>query len=205
MLGSLSPEELASLHNPKVSAAKNECLHGAPRATDSVVMSCFALQEQLEFVRSCSDAAVRLQTFLSRNTRHATASVHKVLLSMATDAALEEDFHNARKFAIAAGCLRSFLEAGAVTVSNELRDLERSDWHIKRYLALECKCRCFSARFAASCAQPGCTARHGVDGVSLHACSACTITFYCGAAHQEAHWAEHKTQCKKKGGSAPTA
>ena len=28
-------------------------------------------------------------------------------------------------------------------------------------------------------------------------CSACYISFYCGAEHQKEHWKEHKLSCKK--------
>ncbi len=196
-----NPALREALRNPDVAAYKDNCLHGAPGATDAIVKACIALESAVAPARTGDEAVALLGPFVCNNPRSATDTVRKVLLSMATDAALAEDWANCRHFVLAAVCLRTYLETGAVTASDDLRDIERSNWHLKRYLALQCSCRCFTPRFAASCAHPGCGARHEVGGVTLRFCSKCRITYYCSAEHQAAHWAEHKTQCKAKASS----
>jgi hypothetical protein len=47
------------------------------------------------------------------------------------------------------------------------------------------------------CAFPGCDVCEEWESATMKKCGRCKAVYYCGAAHQQAHWPEHKRDCKK--------
>jgi hypothetical protein len=194
----------ASLQNLDVPQRKDACLHGAPKSTDAIVRTCSAFIQPVADAPSAEVELARADAWLRAHPRPEVPldTLRRVLLCMATDAMLAEDVAVARQLARAALAVQSFQVSGCVQLTDELRDLQRSDWHVRRLLALSCDCQCFGVRHAATCALPGCDARHEVGGVRLLACASCRLTWYCSKTHQQEHWRAHKRDCKRATGGA---
>ena len=133
---------------------------------------------------------------------------------MAADAALCADESRLRFFLTLACLVETYATEGCslpavgptqlmshdcIRPSAELTQaLSGGAWEARRLLHHRLPCACFGAAYAATCALPGCGARHEPYAErKLQRCSQCKLTFYCGAAHSKEHWREHRKTCRK--------
>lgn len=183
--------------NSSISQAKDECLHGAPRATTAITSSLLAMYSALEGYETADETIACLDAHCRANTRGCLETLRLATLSIATDMALAEDWPSTRRHCRYAEAITCFLANGVAVATPDNADFERSPWHLKRYLALNCPCRCFSRKYSVECSNPGCNARRG-GGVTMRACSACLVSYYCSVECSAAHWPVHKQQCKRE-------
>lgn len=200
--------------NPNISQKKDSCLHGAPPPRADVVTEL----HKFVMAMNCTPAAAATERGAPTTTSTAEFlaaldlmaerpalpwdAFRAILLSNATDAALANDLAPARMFcrySLYLAVARGGLAVAAAAVPAVQR-IQESDWELRAFLARACPCGCLSVgRHTSECALPGCGARHLEGGKTLSMCTRCKAAWYCGEAHQRAHWKEHKPACKPPG------
>lgn len=181
-----------AFRNDAVPQKKAECLHGAPRpgAAGGAVDTVGALLQAP--VAALGTRLARSLVAAARDLR-----VVRILVSMAVDAALEEDeeplVHIATVVALLLGTVASHTPAEQEAACAEVG---RSGWHARRFVAGRATCSCLAhGRFTAMCALPGCGKVHW-GATRLRQCGCEQGVFYCGTAHQNADWAAHQAVCR---------